>query len=140
MVLKICAFESRTINSQNLEEDNYHWQSMCYETPLRFNRSLRQIFSRSGSPIMMKKYDKSALMHISQEFGIVYSCYYMFITCWFLKEFLKSCFLDSGLTKFFTLCNFRNKVGMAIILFFKMFKIWCRLQKQNEKIRKIFWF
>ena len=123
LVSKISAFELRTRNYRNLEQDNYHWQSMSYETPLRINRSLRQIFSRSGSPIMMKKYDKSALMHISREFGTVYSCYYMFITCSFLKEFLKSCFLDSGLTKFFTLCNFRNKVGMAIILFFKMFKI-----------------
>ena len=71
LVLKIIAFESGTTNLQNLEQDNCHWQSICYETPLRFNRSLRQIFSRSGSPIMMKKYDKSNLMHISQEFGTV---------------------------------------------------------------------
>ena len=71
LVLKIRAFESRTRNSRNLEEDNYHWQSMCYETPLRFNRSLRQIFSRLGSPIMMKNSDKSALMQIPQEFGTV---------------------------------------------------------------------
>ena len=71
LVLKIIAFESRTRNSHNPGQDIGHWQSMCYETPLRFNRSLRQIFSRSGSPIMMKKYDKSTLMHISQEFGTV---------------------------------------------------------------------
>ena len=71
LVLKIIAFESRTRNSHNPEQDIGHWQSMCYETPLRFNRSLRQIFSRSGSPIMMKKYDKSALVQISQEFGTV---------------------------------------------------------------------
>ena len=34
---KIIAFELRTINSHNPEQDTYHWQSMCYETPRRFN-------------------------------------------------------------------------------------------------------
>ena len=48
LVLKIFAFESRTTNSHNLEQDNCHWQSMCYETPVRFNLSLREIFSESG--------------------------------------------------------------------------------------------
>ena len=71
MVLKISAFESRTINPQNLEEDNYHWQSMCYETHLGFTRSLRELFSKSGSPILIKKDDESAVMQISQEFGTV---------------------------------------------------------------------
>ena len=42
---------------------------MCYETPLRFNISLREIFSKLESPVMMIKYDKSALMQISQDFG-----------------------------------------------------------------------
>ena len=69
LVLKISASESGTTNSQNPEQDNCHWQSMCYETPLRFNISLREIFSKSGSPIVMKKYDESALMQISQDFG-----------------------------------------------------------------------
>ena len=69
LVLKTIAFELGTRNSQNPEQDNCHWQSMCYETPLRFNISLREIFSKSGSPIVMKKYDESALMQISQEFG-----------------------------------------------------------------------
>ena len=69
LVLKRSAFESRMTNSQNPEQDNCHWQSMCYETPLRFNISLREIFSKSGSPIVMKKYDESALMQISQDFG-----------------------------------------------------------------------
>ena len=69
LVLKIIAFESGTTNSHNPEQDICHWQSMCYETPLRFNISLREIFSKSGSPIVMKKYDESALMQISQEFG-----------------------------------------------------------------------
>ena len=68
-VLKISSFESGTANSHNPEQDNCHWQSMCYETPLRFNISLREIFSESGSAIGMKKYHESALMQISQDFG-----------------------------------------------------------------------
>ena len=69
LVLNIIAFESGTTNSHTPEQDNCHWQSMCYETPLRFNISLREIYSKSGYPIVMKKYDESALMHISQDFG-----------------------------------------------------------------------
>ena len=69
LVLKISASESGTTNSHNPEQDICHWQSMCYETPLRFNISLREIFSKSGSPRVMKKYDESALMQILQEFG-----------------------------------------------------------------------
>ena len=70
-VLKISSFESGTANSHNPEQDNCHWQSMCYETPLRFNISLREIFSKSGSRRVMKTYDQSVLMQISQEFGTV---------------------------------------------------------------------
>ena len=69
LVLKIIAFESGSPNSHNLERDICHWQSMFHETPLRFNISLREIFSKSGSPIVMKKYDESALIQISQDFG-----------------------------------------------------------------------
>ena len=69
MVLKISAFESRTRNCQNLEEDNYYWESMCYETPLGFSRSLREAFSKLGSPIMMRKSDEIALKQILEEFG-----------------------------------------------------------------------
>ena len=69
LVLKIIAFESGTRNSHNPEQDICHWQSMCYETPLRFNISLREIYSKSSSLRVMKKYDLSLLMKISQEFG-----------------------------------------------------------------------
>ena len=69
LVLKIIAFESGTTNSHNPEQDICHWQSMFYETPLRFNISLREIFPKSESLIVMKKYDESVLMQISQEFG-----------------------------------------------------------------------
>ena len=67
--LNIIPFESGTTNYHTPEQDNCHWQSMCYERRLRFNISLREIFSKSGSDIVMKKYDESALMQISQEFG-----------------------------------------------------------------------
>ena len=69
LVLKIIAFESGKRNSHNPEQDICHWMSMCYETHLRFNISLREIFSKSGSPRLMKKYDESALMPVLQEFG-----------------------------------------------------------------------
>ena len=69
LVLKIIALESGTTNSHNPEQDTCHWQSMCYETHLRFNISLREIFSKSGSSRVMKKYDESALIQILREFG-----------------------------------------------------------------------
>ena len=69
LVLKIISFESGTRNSHNPEQDICHWQSICYETALRFNISLREIFSKSESPRGMEKYDERALMQISQEFG-----------------------------------------------------------------------
>ena len=67
-VLKIIPFELGTTNSLNPEQDICHCQTMCYETPLRFNISLREICSKSGSLRGMKKYDGSALMQILQEF------------------------------------------------------------------------
>ena len=69
LVLDIIPFESGTTNSHTPEQDNCHWQSMCYETALRFNISLREIFSKPGSDRVMKKYDESALMLILKEFG-----------------------------------------------------------------------
>ena len=72
LVLKIIAFESGTRSSHNPEQDICHWQSMCYETALRLNISLTELFSKSGSPRVMKKYDESALMQISQEFWPFY--------------------------------------------------------------------
>ena len=69
LVLKRNAFQSGTRDSQNLEQDNCDWQSTCYETTLRFKISLREIFSESGSRIVMKKYDQSAVIQIAQDFG-----------------------------------------------------------------------
>ena len=68
LVLKIIAFESETTNSHNAEQDTCHWQSMFYETPLRFKVSLREIFFKSGSLAVMEKYDESTLMKILKEF------------------------------------------------------------------------
>ena len=69
--LKIISFQSGTRSSHNPERDTCHWQSMCYEKPLRFNISLREIISESGSHRVMKKYDENALTQILQEFGTV---------------------------------------------------------------------
>ena len=69
LVLDIIPFESGTTNSHTPEQDNCHWQSMCYEKARSFNISLIEIFSKSGSPRVMKRYDESAFMHISQKFG-----------------------------------------------------------------------
>ena len=54
LVLKIITFESGTTNSQNREQDTSHWQSNCYETPPRFNISLKGIFLKSSSLRVIK--------------------------------------------------------------------------------------
>ena len=69
LVLKIIAFQLGTRDPHNPKEDTCHWQSMCYETPLKFNTELREIFSKSDSLRVMKKYDESALMLLLQEIG-----------------------------------------------------------------------
>ena len=69
LVLNIIAFQSGTTNSHTPEQDNCPWQYMCYEKAGSFNISLIEIFPKSGSPRVMKKYDESALMQILQEFG-----------------------------------------------------------------------
>ena len=68
LVLNIIPFELETTNSHTPEEDNCQGQSMCYEIHLRFNISLRETFSKSGFPRVMKKYDEISLMQILQEF------------------------------------------------------------------------
>ena len=62
LVSKGIVFALGAKNSQNPKEDTCHWQSICYETPLRFNMSLKEIFSRSASLRVMKKFDENALM------------------------------------------------------------------------------
>ena len=67
-VVRIISFESVTTNSHNHEQDTCHWQSMCYETSLRFNISLTEIFFKSGYLRVMKKYVENTLMKILKEF------------------------------------------------------------------------
>ena len=69
LIFKITALESGSTNFLYLEKDTCHWQSMCYETPLTFKISLREIFFKSGSSRVIKKYDENALIQILQEFG-----------------------------------------------------------------------
>ena len=68
LVSKTIAFESGTTNSHNPGQDICHWQSIFHGRALRFNISLREIFSKSGSPTVMKKFEQSVLMQISKEF------------------------------------------------------------------------
>ena len=69
--LKMIAFELGTTNSHNLEQNTCHWQPIWYETPLRFTMSLQEIFRKSSSLRVMKKYDESALMQSLYKFGIL---------------------------------------------------------------------
>ena len=62
LALMIIAFELGTINSNDLEQDTCHCQSIRYETPLRFTILVTQIFSKSRSTRVMEKYDESSLM------------------------------------------------------------------------------
>ena len=133
LVFNRIPFESGTTISHTLEQDNCHLQSMCYETPLRFNTSLTEIFSKSGSP----RDDEKISWNCSHaDFTRVWDS----LKCWLSKGVLERCFLKTGLTKSFTVCDFRNKVPMTIIFFFKMFKIWSRFLKWNKKIGKNWWF
>ena len=121
LVLKIITFESGTTNSQNREQDTSHWQSNCYETPPS------QVLSE-----WLKIWWKC----LHADFSRIWDS----LKYWQSKGVLKTFFLESGLTKSFTDCNFRNKAAMTIIIFSKMFKIWCRFQKWIKEIRKSFWF
>ena len=69
LVLIIIVFESGTTNTHNPQQDACHWESMSYETPLRFNISVREIFPELNSLAVMKKYDEISLTPIFQEFG-----------------------------------------------------------------------
>ena len=64
LVFKIIAFESGSTNSHSPEEDTCHWQSITYQATLRFQISVREIFSKSGSLRVLEKYDETPLMNI----------------------------------------------------------------------------
>ena len=67
-VLKIIAFESGPKNFHIPKQDTCHWHSVCYETPLKFNLLLREVFLKSGFLRVMKKYHESSLMQIWYKF------------------------------------------------------------------------
>ena len=60
------AVEYGTANPQNPQRDSSHQQSMCEITPIIFQISIREILSQPFSFRVMKKYNKNALMQISQ--------------------------------------------------------------------------
>ena len=88
---------------------------------------------RINFPQNDEKHDKIAL---KGHFAGIWDTF----TCWLSKRVPKRRFLQKGLTKFFTVCNFGNTSAMTIIFFLKTFKIWCRFQKWNKKFRKFFSF
>ena len=45
-VFKIMEFEAGSTNSDILEQESCHWQSICYQATLR---SLKEKFSKAGS-------------------------------------------------------------------------------------------
>ena len=54
LLFKIMAFEPGSTNFHILEEDTCHWQSISYQATLRFNKSLREVYSISSSLRMLK--------------------------------------------------------------------------------------
>ena len=68
-IFQIITFELGVANSNNLEQDICHPQSICLQIPLRFHLTLGETFSKSTSLRMMKRHDKSALTEILEVFG-----------------------------------------------------------------------
>ena len=60
------------------------------------------------------------------------------LTCWLSKGVLKQCFLESNLTKSFTVCKFRNKVAMMIIFFFQIVSHLIKIAEMEQKNPKKF--
>ena len=58
LVCKIIVFEAGWTNCHIVEQDTCHWQSICYPATLRFNMSLREVYSKPGSFRVMKNIKK----------------------------------------------------------------------------------
>ena len=58
-LFKIIVFEQGSTNSYILEQDTCHWQSICYQATLRFNMSLREVYSKPSSLGVMKNIMKA---------------------------------------------------------------------------------
>ena len=114
LAFKIIAYDPGSTNSDILEEDTCHCQSICYQATLTFRISLREVYSKAGSPRVMKKIMKCSPEDFTRGSDN--------LTCSLSKGVLKRCFSEIGLTKSLTVWNFGNKVGITIILILKMLK------------------
>ena len=54
LVFKTSAFEPGSTNAHILEKDTCHWHSICYKATLRFNMSLREVYSKLDSLRVME--------------------------------------------------------------------------------------
>ena len=70
---------------------------------------------------------ENALLQVLQKFGTS-------------TVILKWCFLESGLSKFFVVYNFRNKVAMTIVLFSKCLKFDVDSRQRTKESIKVFGF
>ena len=61
------------------------------------------------------------------------------LTRWLRKGCLKKDFLNIKVAFFFGDNTFQNTQAMKLMFSFKIIRIWCRLQKPNEKSCKSFW-
>ena len=87
---------------------------MLPKTPIISNSNNGDIFK-----IISTQSDKK-IRYKSSPADFASVCYPL--TCWLLKDVLKWRFLESGLSKSLTVCNFGNILAMTIFFFWKSFK------------------
>ena len=68
-VFKIIVCEQGPTNSHILEQDTFHWQSICYQATQRFNMSLRVVYSKPGSLRVIKNIMKVLSCRIYKSLG-----------------------------------------------------------------------
>ena len=102
-------YELGAANSHNSEKSTCHRISMCQQNP-----PISQITKRDIFPISFPQSDKKIWQKGSHEdFASVWNP----LTSWLSKCVLKQRFLESDLTKSFTVCKFGNILAMTIIFF-----------------------
>ena len=97
-------------------------------TPKTSPNTRRHIFQSNFAENEKKTWEK----HSHEEFASIWEA--------FICLLWKRRFLESGLTKSFTVCNLGHTLVLANIFSFKMFKIRRSFQKWNRKLRKSFSF
>ena len=108
--------------------DNYIWIGSCkfphywtgyLQSAVNMSKKTPKISTNTRGdifPINFLQNDEKILQSCSNgDFASIWGTF----TCWLSKRFLKQPFLDSALTKIFTVCNFGNTLATTIILFFK---------------------